>query len=70
MTDSNDDQSTDYQSYARFCLKLASQMPDRNSRLVLREMAAQWLQLSDAGDRAPQRHDGFDGHGTRSDAAS
>lgn len=35
-----------YESYAQHCLKLASQVPDRDSRLILREMAAEWLKLA------------------------
>jgi hypothetical protein len=47
----------DYESYARHCLTLASQTPDRASRLLLREMAAEWLKLAipdrDAAGRTP-----------------
>ena len=42
-----------YETYARHCLTLASQTPDRQSRLILREMAAEWLKLALPG--------GFDG---------
>jgi hypothetical protein len=42
-----------YETYARHCLALASQTPDRDARLILREMAAEWLKLAFPG--------GFDG---------
>ncbi|MET0705493.1 MAG: hypothetical protein ABWY82_01425 [Tardiphaga sp.] len=42
-------------------MKLAAQTPDRASRLMLREMAAQWLKLVD--DRQlDTRRDGLDGN--------
>ena len=57
----NPDDTTDYDTYAQFCLKLATQTPDRPSRLMLREMAAQWLNLS-ASAPINRRRDGHDGH--------
>lgn len=60
MTKSNGTPGNDYDSYAQFCLKLATQIQDRPSRLMLREMAAQWLKLLDA-DPIHSRHDGLDG---------
>ncbi len=60
MTKSNGTPGNDYDSYAQFCLKLAAQTQDRPSRLMLREMAAQWLNLLDA-DLAHSRHDARDG---------
>lgn len=38
----------DYEAYARFCLDLAAKEPDRRHRLVLREMAAAWLNLAES----------------------
>ena len=35
-----------YETYARHCLTLVSQTADRASRLMLREMAAEWLRLA------------------------
>ncbi|CAN5351771.1 hypothetical protein BH11PSE4_BH11PSE4_21050 [soil metagenome] len=35
-----------YETYAKHCLTLAAQTPDRASRLLLREMAAEWLKLA------------------------
>jgi hypothetical protein len=45
MTDSNGTQGNDHESYAQFCLKLAASTRDRDARVTLREMAAQWLKL-------------------------
>jgi len=36
-----------YKRYARGCLKLADLISDRQSRTLLREMAAEWLKLID-----------------------
>lgn len=42
------DGNTDrYEQYAQHCLRLAAQTPDRDSRVMLREMAAEWLKLCD-----------------------
>ena len=61
MENSNANSGNDFFSYAQFCLKLAAQTPDRASRLMLREMAAQWLKLVD--DRQlDARRDGLDGN--------
>lgn len=43
-----------YEAYARFCLDLASKQPDRRHRLLLREMAAAWLNVADG--TAPDGH--------------
>lgn len=51
MTNDDKPPHDDYEAYARFCLDLAAKAPDRRTRLVLREMAAAWLNL--AGDAAP-----------------
>lgn len=48
MDKTDDTQQSDYDDYARFCLHLAAKLPDRSSRLVLREMAAAWLTLATA----------------------
>ncbi len=47
-----DTQSVDndeYVDYAEHCLKLAKESTDRESRVILREMAAEWLRLSEVG---------------------
>jgi hypothetical protein len=40
----------EYICYAEYCVKLARQTDDPESRSVLREMAAEWLRLVDAAD--------------------
>jgi hypothetical protein len=40
----------EYVSYAEYCVKLARQTNDRDTRVMLREMAAEWLRLVDAAD--------------------
>jgi hypothetical protein len=39
---------TEYQIYAEHCLKVAAIIPDRESRVLQREMAAEWLKLAAA----------------------
>lgn len=39
----------EYVDYAEHCLKLAKESTDRESRVILREMAAEWLRLSEIG---------------------
>jgi len=72
MAISDDTIGTDYNSYAQFCLKLATQTPDRPARLILREMAARWLALADAIPAAPKRdgHDGHASHGSSPDGSA
>jgi hypothetical protein len=38
----------DYIRYAEHCVKAARLVPDRKSRIILREMAAEWTKLADA----------------------
>jgi hypothetical protein len=40
-------QSKEYVRYAEHCLAMAKLAPDQQSRLVQREMAAEWLKLAD-----------------------
>ena len=37
----------EYVSYAEHCLAMAKIAPEHDSRVVLREMAAEWLRLAD-----------------------
>ncbi|MDF3810719.1 MULTISPECIES: hypothetical protein [Rhodopseudomonas] len=39
----------EYVDYAEHCLKLAKESTDRESRVILREMVAEWLRLSEVG---------------------
>ena len=45
--------SAEYRAYALFCVDLAKTCPERDSRVVLREMAAEWLRLADTVSNAP-----------------
>ena len=42
------DKAAEYINYAHHCLKAADRLPDRGSRVLFREMAAEWIRL--AGD--------------------
>jgi hypothetical protein len=46
------DKAMEYVDYAKHCLKAARQFPDRETRIVFREMAAEWTAL--AGEAATQ----------------
>ena len=59
------DPGRSYDSYAEFCLKIASRTPDRNSRVVLREMAAEWLKLWSTG--TVPRSERLEGHALNPD---
>jgi hypothetical protein len=48
MTDPVFSHSDQYETYAQHCLSVATHTPDRASRLILREMAAEWLNLAAA----------------------
>ena len=37
----------DYARYAAQCLDLVTVVPDQKSRIILREMAAEWIKLAD-----------------------
>jgi hypothetical protein len=41
-----------YVGYAEHCLSIARTLPDRDARIALREMAAEWTNLASALDRA------------------
>jgi hypothetical protein len=43
----------DYVGYAERCLSIARTQSDRNIRVALREMAAEWTKLAVALDREP-----------------
>jgi|HubBroStandDraft_1064217.scaffolds.fasta_scaffold3193766_1 hypothetical protein len=40
------DKSAEFVSYAIHCLRIAERLPDRESRVMQREMAAEWLKLA------------------------
>lgn len=41
----------EYALYAEHCLKMARIATDQNSRMIQREMAAEWLKLADTNGR-------------------
>ena len=55
MTISNSDKAMEYSDYARHCLKVVMKIPDQGSRMIHREMAAEWFKLADqaAADATP-----------------
>lgn len=65
-----------YENYAESCLDIAAQTADRGARLLLREMAAEWLKVSesDFARHGDQRSDGHaigpDGHAPPSELSS
>jgi hypothetical protein len=38
----------EYELYEKHCLKIAAIAPDQKSRIIQREMPAEWLNLADA----------------------
>ena len=52
MAASKADKAIEYIDYAKHCLKVAERLPSRESRMVFREMAAEWTRL--AGEAAEQ----------------
>ena len=47
MTIPKSDKAIEYADYARHCLKVVTQIPDQESRIKHREMAAEWFKLAD-----------------------
>jgi hypothetical protein len=47
MADRSIDKREQYVAFATHCLQLATVEADRQSRAVLREMAAEWLKLAE-----------------------
>jgi hypothetical protein len=47
MADRSIDKREQYVAFATHCLQLAKVEADRQSRAVLREMAAEWLKLAE-----------------------
>jgi hypothetical protein len=41
------DKAMEYADYAKHCLEVAGKIPDRKSRVIHREMAAEWFKLAD-----------------------
>jgi hypothetical protein len=55
VTISKSDKAMEYSDYARHCLKIVMKIPDQASRMIHREMAAEWFKLADqaAEDATP-----------------
>jgi hypothetical protein len=47
MVDRSNEKREQYVDYATHCLQLAKVTTDRESRAILREMAAEWLKLAE-----------------------
>jgi hypothetical protein len=47
MTNQKPDKHKEYMHYAEHCLAMAKLAPDQQSRIIQREMAAEWLRLAD-----------------------
>ncbi len=47
MADRSVDKGEQYVAFATHCLQLVKVATDRNSREILREMAAEWLKLAE-----------------------
>ncbi|HVS47404.1 MAG TPA: hypothetical protein VHJ99_00700 [Candidatus Dormibacteraeota bacterium] len=45
------DKREEYVRYAEHCLAMAKIAPDQQSRIIQREMAAEWLKLPDKQER-------------------
>jgi hypothetical protein len=41
------EKQTRYVDYTEFCLKLAKEAKDQDTRVLLREMATEWLRLAE-----------------------
>jgi hypothetical protein len=53
---SKSDKAIEYANYAKHCLQVVEALPDQDSRVIHREMAAEWLKLADQAaheDMAP-----------------
>jgi hypothetical protein len=55
MAERSIDDRERYVGYATHCLQLAKVATDRESRAVLKEMAAEWLKLADAPSESSRR---------------
>jgi hypothetical protein len=44
---SKSDTAVEYANYGRHCLRVVRELPDQDSRMLHREMAAEWFRLAD-----------------------
>lgn len=57
MAASKSDKAVEYANYAQHCLQVVEVLPDQDSRMIHREMAAEWFKLADQAaheDTAPR----------------
>ena len=47
MTIPKSDKATEYMAYGKHCLKVVAKIPDQASRVIHREMAAEWFNLAE-----------------------
>jgi hypothetical protein len=52
MADRSFDKRERYVAYATYCLQLAKVAADQKSRVLLREMASEWLKLAEEADES------------------
>ena len=55
MTISKRDKHKEYARYATYCLGMTGVAKNHDARIILREMAAEWLTLAEAMLRSPRR---------------
>jgi hypothetical protein len=48
---SKSDKAVEYANYAQHCLKVVRELPDQDSRMLHRQMAAEWFKLADQAAR-------------------
>jgi len=48
---SKSDTAIEYANYGQHCLKVVRDLPDQDSRIIHREMAAEWFRLADQAAR-------------------
>lgn len=51
MAKSKSDTAVEYANYGRHCLNAVRALPDQDSRMIHREMAAEWFKLADQAAR-------------------
>jgi hypothetical protein len=51
VTASKSDKAVEYANYGQHCLQVVGVLPDQDSRMIHREMAAEWFKLADQAAR-------------------
>jgi DNA primase len=47
MAASKSDKAVEYANYAKHCLQVVKELSDQDSRMIHRQMAAEWFKLAD-----------------------